>query len=60
MFVHLNYVIECRSVSKEFVRQNYRSIGYLERLEDARGKGEKEPDDITQQASKLISICLRG
>ena len=46
-------------MSKEFVRQHYRKIGYLERLEDARGKGELEPDipplpdDVTQQVSKL-------
>ncbi len=46
-------------MSKEFVRQHYRSISYLERLEDARSKGEKEPDipplpdDVTQLVSQL-------
>jgi phosphoribosylaminoimidazole-succinocarboxamide synthase len=46
-------------MSKEFVRQHYRGISYLERLEDARSKGEDEPDipplpdDVTSQVSKL-------
>jgi phosphoribosylaminoimidazole-succinocarboxamide synthase len=46
-------------MSKEFVRQHYRTIGYLEELEGARKKGETEPDipplndDITGQVSQL-------
>ncbi|UCG71179.1 MAG: phosphoribosylaminoimidazolesuccinocarboxamide synthase [Thermoplasmata archaeon] len=46
-------------MSKEFVRQHYRSTSYLEQLEDARKKGEGEPDipplpnELTPQVSKL-------
>lgn len=46
-------------MSKEFVRQHYRGTSYLEMLEEARRKGEGEPDipplpdDITPQVSKL-------
>ncbi len=46
-------------MSKEFVRQHYRGTSYLKILEEARRKGEGEPeipplpDDITPQVSKL-------
>lgn len=46
-------------MSKEFVRQHYRSISYLDVLEEARRKKDKEPDipplsdDITEQVSEL-------
>ncbi len=46
-------------MSKEFVRQHYRNTSYLDQLEEARRKGEGEPDipplpdDITPQVSKL-------
>ncbi|UCE75308.1 MAG: phosphoribosylaminoimidazolesuccinocarboxamide synthase [Methanomassiliicoccales archaeon] len=46
-------------MSKEFVRQHYRSISYLDVLEDARKKGEEEPDipalpdDVTPKVSEL-------
>ena len=46
-------------MSKEFVRQHYRSTSYLERLEEARKKNNAEPDipplseDITKQVSEL-------
>lgn len=44
-------------MSKEFVRQHYRSIGYLEELEDARKKGEIEPDipPLDEDITKLVS-----
>ena len=46
-------------LSKEFVRQYYREIGYHKALYDARDKGEAEPDipalpqDIVDRVSKL-------
>jgi len=46
-------------MSKEFVRQHYRSISYLDVLEKARKKGETEPDipalpdDVTPKVSEL-------
>ncbi|UCE38439.1 MAG: phosphoribosylaminoimidazolesuccinocarboxamide synthase [Thermoplasmata archaeon] len=46
-------------MSKEFVRQHYRSISYLDVLEGARKKGEEEPaipalpDDVTPKVSEL-------
>ena len=46
-------------LSKEFVRQYYREIGYHKALYDAREKGEPEPDipalpqDIIDRVSKL-------
>jgi phosphoribosylaminoimidazole-succinocarboxamide synthase len=46
-------------MSKEFVRQHYRGISYLEELEEARKKGETEPDipalpdDVTPKVSEL-------
>jgi phosphoribosylaminoimidazole-succinocarboxamide synthase len=46
-------------MSKEFVRQHYRSTSYLDQLEEARRKNEKEPDipplpnEFTPQVSKL-------
>jgi phosphoribosylaminoimidazole-succinocarboxamide synthase len=46
-------------MSKEFVRQHYRGISYLEELEAARKKNESEPDipalpdDVTPKVSEL-------
>jgi phosphoribosylaminoimidazole-succinocarboxamide synthase len=46
-------------MSKEYVRQHYRGISYLEELETARKKNEKEPDipglpdDVTPKVSEL-------
>jgi phosphoribosylaminoimidazole-succinocarboxamide synthase len=46
-------------MSKEFVRQHYRSISYLEQLEEARQKNEREPDipalpdEVTPKVSEL-------
>jgi phosphoribosylaminoimidazole-succinocarboxamide synthase len=46
-------------MSKEFVRQHYRGISYLEELEEARKKNESEPDipalpdDVTPEVSEL-------
>lgn len=46
-------------MSKEYVRQHYRGISYLEELEMARKKNEKEPDipalpdDVTPKVSEL-------
>src|SRR5213596_1191571 len=46
-------------LSKEFVRQYYRKIGYHERLMDARAAGKPEPDipplpaDVTKEVSDL-------
>jgi phosphoribosylaminoimidazole-succinocarboxamide synthase len=46
-------------MSKEYVRQHYRSTSYLETLETARKKGESEPDippmpdDLTERVSEL-------
>lgn len=50
---------EIVELSKESVRQYYRSIGYHDKLYDARKKGEKEPDippmpqDLVESTSKL-------
>jgi phosphoribosylaminoimidazole-succinocarboxamide synthase len=46
-------------MSKEFVRQHYRGISYLEKLEEARKNNQEEPaipplpDDVTPQVSEL-------
>jgi phosphoribosylaminoimidazole-succinocarboxamide synthase len=46
-------------MSKEFVRQHYRGISYLDELEAARKKNEKEPDipelpdDVTPKVTEL-------
>jgi phosphoribosylaminoimidazole-succinocarboxamide synthase len=53
-------------MSKEFVRQHYRSTSYLDQLEEARSKGEGEPDipplpeALTPQVSSLyVSLYER-
>ena len=53
-------------MSKEFVRQHYRGISYLEKLEAARKNNQEEPaipplpDDVTPQVSELyISLYER-
>lgn len=50
---------ECVELSKEFVRQYYRKIGYKDALYDARAQGKPEPDipplpeDVIKEAGKL-------
>ncbi len=54
----------CEELSKEFVRQYYRGINYLERLERAREDGKEEPDipplpdDIVEKVSRLYVVLF--
>lgn len=51
-------------LSKEFVRQYYRRIGYHKALMDARAAGEREPDipplppDVTKEVSDLYATVF--
>lgn len=55
---------KCVELSKEFVRQYYRGINYLKRLEEAREDGKEEPDipplpdDIVERVSKLYVVLF--
>jgi phosphoribosylaminoimidazole-succinocarboxamide synthase len=44
-------------LSKEFVRQYYRQIGYYDKLTEARKKGNPEPKIPTLPADKIDEVC---